>query len=129
MVIDTSAFLAILFREDEAERFLHAIDEATTRIISVASILEAEIVTRRRFAEGQRINIDGLITELQVDIWPIDNVQLRWARFAAEIYGRGRHAAGLNFGDCFSYALAKSTGEPLLFKGSDFSLTDIASAV
>jgi ribonuclease VapC len=73
--------------------------------------------------------LDELIAGIPIAIWPVSVEQLTWVRYALETYGRGRHPAKLNFGDCFTYALAKSTGEPLLFKGSDFSLTDLKSAV
>jgi ribonuclease VapC len=127
MVVDTSAFLAILFREPEADLFTIAIRSATTRVISVASVLEAAIVVQRRFERCD--DIDPLIEELPLELIPVDFDQIRWARYAFETYGRGRHPARLNFGDCFSYALAKATGEPLLFKGNDFSHTDLAAVI
>jgi ribonuclease VapC len=97
--------------------------------VSVASILEAAIVLEKRFGpEGTRA-LDELIQRLPIDAMPVDCEQLEWARFAYHTYGRGRHPAALNFGDCFSYALARSTGEPLLYVGSDFSRTDVKSSL
>jgi ribonuclease VapC len=129
MVIDTSAILAIVLREPEAEVFVEAIANAAVRVISVASVFEASIVLQRRLDRSRVTQLDELITSFPIAIWPVSVDQITWARHALETYGRGRHPAKLNFGDCFTYALAKSTGEPILFKGSDFSLTDLKSAV
>ncbi len=128
MVIDTSVLIAIALDEPDAESWQHLIDVAPIRLVSVASVLEAAIVLRHRFgADGTR-RLDELLTRLTMDVVAVDAIQLRWARFAVETYGRGQHPAKLNFGDCFSYALAKSSGEPILYKGTDFSLTDLATA-
>ncbi len=129
MVLDTSAVIAIILREPEADQFEAAIDRHSTLRISASSVLESAIVLRQRFGEDGVRNLDRLLAKIRVTIEPFDMQQLAWARHALETYGRGRHPAKLNFGDCFTYALAKSTGEPLLFKGSDFSLTDLKSAV
>jgi ribonuclease VapC len=128
MVIDTSALLAIILREPEAARFTLAVQESTIRLVSVASALEAAIGLQGRLERVNGREVDDLIQSLPLEIWPIDLDQLHWARFAFETYGRGRHPAKLNFGDCLSYALAKTTGEPLLYKGSDFAQTDLSSA-
>lgn len=97
-------------------------------LISAASILESAIVLEaRRGAGGGRI-LDDFLAELPIEVMPVDLDQLDWARRAFETYGRGRHPAKLNFGDCFSYALAKTTGESLLYKGADFAQTDLKSA-
>ena len=127
MVIDTSALVAILTNEADAEELEQAIDQDPTRLISAASVLEAAIVLESRFGDAATRELDLLIQRLPIEIRPIDGDQLEWARFASHAYGRGRHPAKLNFGDCFSYALAKATGEPLLYKGEDFSQTDIAA--
>lgn len=129
MVIDTSALLAIL--QDEAERrpFNLAIEAADTRLLSVATFLEASMVLEARLgAEGVR-DLDLFIDRADIELVPVDAEQAREARRAYRQYGKGRHAAGLNFGDCFAYSLARVLGEPLLFKGGDFALTDLKSAV
>jgi ribonuclease VapC len=132
MIIDSSVVMAILLREPDAEHFERIIEatfeQRIPRRISAASILGCEIVSRRRLGDPGSTKLDNLLTLLRAQVAPFDADQLRWARFAAITYGRGQHAARLNFGDCFSYALAKSTGEPLLYKGGDFAHTDIATA-
>jgi ribonuclease VapC len=128
MVIDTSALIAIAFEEPEAPSFESSIESEGVRLISVASVLEAEIVMRQRFGQSGGTRLDVLLARLPAQVVPVDADQLRWERHAVENYGRGQHPAKLNFGDCFSYALAKSSGEPILFKGTDFSLTDLAIA-
>jgi len=125
MVIDTSALLAIL--QDEAERraFNEAMETADSRSLSVASFVEISIVIEARHgAEGIR-HLDRFLDRANVTVVPMDLEQGRLARQAFSRFGKGRHEAGLNFGDCFSYALAQVLGEPLLFKGEDFSRTDI----
>ena len=129
MVIDTSALVAILTDEPDAEQLESAIDGDTTRLMSVASVLETAMVLESRFGESGTRELDLLIQRLPIEIRPVDQDQLEWARFAFHTYGKGRHKAGLNFGDCFSYGLAKATGERLLFKGADFSQTDLANAL
>ena len=129
MVIDTSALVSILTSEPDAEQLEDAIDRDAIRLMSVASVLETSMVIESRFgADGER-ELDLLIRRLPIEIRAVDRDQLEWARFAFRTYGRGRHAAALNFGDCFAYALAKVTGEPLLYKGSDFGRTDLVSAI
>jgi len=93
--------------------------------MSTASVLESSIVLQRRRGELGAELVDLFLRDLPVEVRPVDLDQLRWARYAFQTYGRGRHPARLNFGDCFSYALAKASGEPLLFKGADFSHTDV----
>lgn len=126
MVIDTSALLAIL--QDEAERraFNEAIEAADSRSLSVASFVEASIVIEARYgAEGTR-HLDRFIDRAGVTLVPVDVEQGKLARQAFSRFGKGRHEAGLNFGDCFAYALAQVLGEPLLHKGEDFTRTDIS---
>lgn len=125
MVIDTSAVLAILQNELERRKFNEAIETADTRSMSTASFVESSIILESRYgADGVR-DLDLFISKAQITLAPVDAEQAQLARQAFREYGKGRHPAALNFGDCFSYALAKSLDEPLLFKGEDFSRTDI----
>ncbi len=126
MVLDTSAVLAILQDEPERRSFNEAIEAAESRSLSVATLVEVSIVIEARYgAEGVR-HLDRLLDRASVRIVPVDLEQGRLARQAFSRFGKGRHAAGLNFGDCFSYALAQALGEPLLCKGEDFSRTDVS---
>ena len=126
MVLDTSALLAILFDEPERRSFTEAIEAAERRLLSAASLVEASMILEsRQGAEGVRA-LDRLLSAAGIDIVPVDAAQAYGAREAFRAYGKGRHAAGLNFGDCFAYALAKTSGDALLFKGDDFSQTDLA---
>jgi len=126
MVIDTSALLAILQDEPERRSFNEAIEAAESRRISTATFVEVSIVVEARFgADGLR-DLDLLLSKAAIELLPVDEEQARTARHAYSRFGKGHHSAGLNFGDCFSYALAKVLGEPLLFKGEDFVHTDIA---
>jgi ribonuclease VapC len=125
MVIDTSALMAIFFGEPERQKFLTAITNAESRLISAATVLEAGIVLEGRQGEAAGREFDLFIIRANLQIVPVDTDQAELARSAWRKYGKGRHPAGLNFGDCFSYALAKSTGESILAKGADFSLTDV----
>jgi ribonuclease VapC len=125
MVIDTSAVLAILQNEPERRRFNEAIETADTRSMSTASFVESSMILESRYgADGVR-DFDLFISKAQITLAPVDTEQAQLARRAFRVYGKGRHPAGLNFGDCFSYALAKSLDEPLLYKGEDFLQTDI----
>ena len=112
MVVDTSAILAILFSEADANRFAAAIEADPTRFISAASVLEAAIVAvSRKGPPGER-ELDFLLLKAGIETVSFNEEQLKLARHAFRTYGKGRHAAGLNFGDCFSYAASKTTGEP-----------------
>lgn len=126
MVIDTSAITAILFDEDEAERMEIAIEEDPVRLLSAASLLEASIVIETRYGEPGGRELDLLLHRAQIEIASVDAALTDVARGAYRKWGRRRSPAGLNFGDCFSYALSKTSGEPLLFKGEDFARTDVA---
>jgi len=127
MVIDTSALLAILLDEPERRRFTEAIEAADHRALSTATLVEISIVIEARYgAEGLR-DLDQLLAAAQIDLVSVDVEQARAARLAFSRFGKGRHPAGLNYGDCFSYALAKVLGTPLLYKGTDFARTDIAA--
>jgi ribonuclease VapC len=124
-VLDSSVVVAILLREAEAVEFAAAIAAGDPNLLSAASLLEASMVVEsRRGVEGGR-DLDLFIYRTGIEIVPVDAEQAELARVAWRRYGKGRHRAGLNYGDCFSYALAKATGEPLLFKGNDFKGTDI----
>jgi ribonuclease VapC len=125
MVIDTSALLAILQDEPERRAFTQAIEAAEDRTISAATFVESSIVIEARYgAEGLR-DLDRLLAKAQIEIVPVDLEQGHAARLAFSLFGRGRHPAALNYGDCFSYALARVRGTPLLYKGVDFAATDV----
>jgi ribonuclease VapC len=125
MVLDTSAVLAILQNEPERRRFNEAIDAAEIRSLSTASFVECSMIVESRYgADGVR-DLDLLIAKAQISLAPVDEEQANLARRAFRKFGKGRHPAGLNFGDCFSYALTQALQEPLLFKGNDFSQTDV----
>jgi ribonuclease VapC len=128
MVLDTSAILAILLSEPERERFIALIETAPTRRLSAANRVEATLVIEGRKRDAGRADLDLFLSEAEVEIVPVTIEQVEVACGAFRRYGKGRHPAGLNFGDVFAYALAKVAGEPLLFKGDDFARTDIASA-
>ena len=125
MVVDTSVLLAILQDEPERRRFNEALESADSRLMSVATFVETSIVIESRYgAEGLR-DLDLLLERAGLELVPVDVEQARAARAAYSRFGKGRHPAALNFGDCFSYALARVLGEPLLFKGGEFSQTDL----
>jgi ribonuclease VapC len=127
MVVDTSALLAILQDEPERRSFNEALEAADARLISVVTLVETSILIESRYgAEGLR-DLDLLLERAGIGLVPVDVEQARTARGAWSRFGKGRHPAGLNFGDCFSYALARVLGEPLLYKGDDFSRTDVSS--
>lgn len=129
MVVDTSAVVALLQNEPDADRYEDALVDATICVMSAATALEASLVIERRFGPEGRTQLDALIAEAGIELVPFDAEQLEFARAAFRRFGRGKHPAQLNFGDCFAYALAKQRGEPLLYKGDDFAQTDIASAL
>jgi ribonuclease VapC len=128
VIIDTSALVAIMFNESSAPRLIAAIDGSSTRLISAGTILEAALVLLGRFGERGEVQLDALIRSLNAEVVAFDSEQLTIARDGARTFGRGRHRAALNFGDCFGYALAVSRGEPLLFVGDDFAQTDVVPA-
>ncbi len=127
MVIDTSAIVAILLNEPTAERLIAALDADRTRLVSAATVVETSFVVLGRFGDAGEPQLDRLLKGIGAQVVPVGDEQVTIARDAAARYGRGRHAAGLNFGDCFSYALAAESGEPLLFVGDDFAKTDVAA--
>ena len=126
MVLDTSALLVLLLNEPEAEAFRAAVEEDVTRLMSAATLLETALVVEARKGEAGGRELDLLVHKAAISIVPVDLDQVSEARRAYRRFGRGRHRAGLNFGDVFAYALARTTGEPLLFKGVDFDKTDVA---
>jgi len=126
MVIDTSVVAALLFGEPEAEAFAAAIDADPVRLMSSASVLEAGLVIGSELGEAGERELDLLLARSGISVVAFNEEQLPLARDAWRRFGKGRHPAALNFGDCFSYALSKATGEPLLFKGRDFSRTDVS---
>ena len=128
MVVDTSALVAILILEPEAERFTHLIREDSAPRLSAANYVETSIVLHARGGLENIADLDSFIVGSGLSIEPVSVEQARLARDGYRNFGRGNHPSGLNFGDCFSYAQAKLLGESLLFKGGDFGMTDIASA-
>jgi ribonuclease VapC len=128
MIIDTSALVSILDQEPEAERFVRSIATASERMLSAANLVETGIVMQTRRGDEAARDLDLLLAKLNVNIVPVSAKHADLARKAFRRFGRGRHSAQLNFGDCFAYALAKDSSAPLLFKGNDFAKTDIAVA-
>lgn len=129
MVLDTSALLVLLLDEPDAESFRIAVEEDATRLVSAATLLETAIVIEARKGDAGGRELDLLLHRADAVVVPVDGDQVAEARRAYRKFGRGRHAAGLNFGDVFAYALARTSGEPLLFKGEDFARTDVSRAL
>jgi len=125
VTIDTSALIAILFDEPERLEFTQLVSVASRKLISTVSILEATIVLECRKGEDGVADLDAWLRKAAVRSVDFDSDQLELARRASHRFGKGRHPAALNFGDCASYALSQWSGEPLLFKGNDFTLTDV----
>jgi ribonuclease VapC len=125
MVLDTSAVLAILQREPERRSYLEAIEAADSIRMSVASWVESSIVIESRYGRDGLRDLDLFLSRAGIELIPVDPAQGELARSAFSRFGKGRHRAGLNYGDCFSYAAAVSLGEPLLSKGDDFIHTDV----
>ena len=129
MVIDTSAVLAVLFDEPEADAFGALFERERVKRMSVANFAEAQIRLIRLPTPMPRRLMERLLESAEIALEPVSETQAHLAIEAYRDYGRGRHPAGLNFGDCFAYALAKDKGEPLLFKGDDFARTDVEPAL
>ncbi len=125
MVLDTSALLAVLLDEVDAPGFRLAIEADPVRLLSAASLVETSIVIEARVGEAGGRELDLLLHKAAIEVVAVDADQAEIARHAFRQFGKGRHTAGLNFGDCFSYALAQSAGEALLCKGDDFRKTDL----
>jgi ribonuclease VapC len=126
MVIDTFGLVALLLNEAAASRIASAIEISTIRPLSAANYLETSIVIESRKGEVAGRELDLLLYRAAIEIAPVDQGQVDIARHAWRLYGKGRHQAGLNYGDCFAYALAKQRSMPLLFCGANFAHTDIA---
>ena len=129
MIIDTSALVAILRDEPEADACAKAIAESDTRRVSAVSYVEAAVVIDGSRSPVASRRFDDLCRQGQFIVEPVTEEQARLAREAYRDFGKGRHRAGLNLGDCFAYALAKAKDEPLLFKGDDFRHTDVSFAI
>ena len=131
IVADTSALVAVLQNEEDAARFASAMAEADAVLVSAASIVEAGLVMLNRHGPPGADKVRALVREAGLQVENVTEEHAQLAIEAYETYGKGRRGrgkAGLNYGDCFSYALAKATGLPLLFKGDDFSRTDVVAA-
>lgn len=126
MVIDTSAIVAIALNEADAAEIERLIADDPVRLVSAATVLETTMVIETRLGDAGGRELDLWLLQIGAEIVPVDAGQTDTARRAWRRYGRGRHAAALNYGDCFSYALAMTRGEPLLFKGEDFAKTDVS---
>lgn len=129
MVLDTSALLALLLDEPEAEDLRTALEMDETRLISAATLLETAVVIEARKGDAAGRELDRLIDKAGVAVVAVDADQVEEARRAWRRFGRGRHEASLNYGDLFAYALSRTSGEPLLFKGDDFRRTDVARVI
>lgn len=129
MIIDSSAVLAIFLQESDGRRYLRAVMDADSRRMSVSNWLEATMVVDRRGNDIAVNWLEDFIQKAQIELMPVSISQATIARRAWRTFGRGVHPARLNYGDCFAYALAKETHEPLLFKGNDFAQTDVESAL
>lgn len=129
LVVDTSALLAVLLLEDDAPRYAEALGSATALCMAAPTWLETVMVATARSGEAGCKEVMRFIDDLYIEVVPADRALVEIACAGWMRYGKGRHPAGLNYGDCFSYALAKLRNEPLLFKGDDFPLTDINPAL
>src|SRR3954471_8937766 len=127
MVIDTSAIIAILLREPDASLFAEAIENGTPRLMSAATLLEASMVIETRKGEAGGQELDLFIYRAGIEVVSVNQEQAEVARIAWRQYGKGRHPASLNYGNCFSCALAKVRGASLVFKSGDFTQTDLGS--
>jgi ribonuclease VapC len=128
MIVDSSAVVAVLQLEGDAQAIVAALDNARDRRMSVISYVETAIVLDSRRNPSLSRQLDDFVREAEIALEPVTADQARLAREAYRDYGKGRHRAGLNLGDCFAYALAKDKREPLLFKGNDFRKTDVEAA-
>jgi ribonuclease VapC len=128
VIVDTSALIAVLRGEDDADRYIQALAATTDVRMSAAAWLEAAVVVDANRDPVLSGRFDDLLTAAGVTVEPVTADHARLARQAYRDFGKGHHPAGLNFCDCFSYALARATGQPLLYKGEDFALTDVAAA-
>lgn len=128
MIVDTSALIAILRGEPDADRYIDTITRTTDKRMSAATWVETAVVVDANRDPVLSGRLDDLMTAAGIVVEPVTFDQAQLARKAYRDFGKGHHPAGLNFGDCFSYALARATAQPLLFKGDDFSQTDVVPA-
>ena len=128
-VVDTSALVAIITGEPGAERLVDALEALTHRLVSAGSVLELSLVLQARFGAPADLLVDEMLRDLRLEVVAFDTPQLVLARDGARRFGKGRHAAALNFGDLYAYALATDRALPLLFVGDDFPLTDVERLV
>jgi ribonuclease VapC len=129
MIVDTSAILSILLKEDDADAYFDALAGSRISRMSAVTHFECTIPIIRYLGKSYLPDLDLFIEKLRIDVVPFEHVHAKIARRAYTRFGKGRHPARLNFGDCVSYALAIDLGEPLLYKGGDFALTDVVSAL
>ncbi len=129
MIVDTSALVALLFEESDADIYARALAAAESRRMSAVNFVEASIVVEAQTGQGGSHQLDSLIRHARILVEAVDSAQAHIARQAWRDFGKSRHPARLNLGDCFAYALAKVTREPLLFKGDDFRHTDVTAAL
>ena len=129
MVLDTSAIMAILRDEADAGVYRGAIERADSLRIGAPTLLECEIVARQALGDDGSTDLDNFLIALDVQVEPFGRLEANYARYAYRHFGKGRHPAGLNFGDCLTYATAVAQNEPLLFKGDDFAQTNITAAI
>lgn len=125
MIVDSSALLAVVLGEEDAEEFLSVLTSADELAMSAASLVEAGVVAQTRQGEEALSDLHALLADLECEVLAFDEEQAQVALKAWARFGKGRHPAGLNLGDCFSYAAAQQLGRPLLFKGDDFLQTDV----
>jgi ribonuclease VapC len=128
MILDTSAVIAVLQNEELAPRLVAALQSAAVKRISAANLVEAGIILQARYGDHGERELDLFVQRAHVEIVPVTEEHAEYARSAYRRFGRRRHAAGLNFGDCFAYALSRALDEPLLFVGEDFARTDVRVA-
>jgi ribonuclease VapC len=129
VIVDTSALIAILFKEADAAAFIGAISASDRLAIAAPTLIEVTTVSEGRVGAAMQAELDDLLRTIRPEIVAFTAEHAQIARDGWRRFGKGRHPAGLNLGDCFAYALAKSRGEPLLFKGDDFSKTDVKAAL
>ena len=129
MVIDSSALVAVLRGEPEGDRFRHAMRSAYPRLVAAPTAVEASILMLSRFGEDGLAGLQTFMAATEITVVPLAAEHVAYAVDAFRRFGKGRHSAALNYGDCFAYALAQATAEPLLFKGDDFSQTDVRRAL
>ena len=129
LAVDSSALIAILKVEPEAATLLDILSAGGAKAISTATLLEAQIVACSQLGDGGQVELDLLLNQAGILAVPFDALQLHWALKGWQHFGKGRHQAGLNLGDCFSYGLARTLDLPLLFKGEDFRSTDVKVAL